>query len=140
MLKPVGQDRHGEKWDKHEVNVLVAHDILTGNHMQRRAKDMTVDFEQAAKVAKDMETVFDNALQSMLKAQERVSEGSKKTSSQMREAANKLADGLQRIEKAANFDKLERYVGLMERAAAAMSTLADLEKDGKLERIANAMK
>ena len=40
----------------------------------------------------------------------------------------------------ANFERLERYVELLERAAQAMSGLAELEKNGKLEKIANAIK
>lgn len=140
FIKPVGQDRYGEKWDAKEVSQFVAGDILAGNHMERRAKDMTVDFEKAAKVSEDAMAMFDKAHKSMMAAQERASEAAKKTSGQVREAANKLSDGLQRIEKTANFDKLERYVTLLERAATAMQTLAELEKDGKLERIANAVK
>ena len=40
----------------------------------------------------------------------------------------------------ANFERLERYVELLERASQAMSVLAELEKNGKLEKIANAIK
>ena len=36
--------------------------------------------------------------------------------------------------------RLERYVELLERAAVAMNSLAELEKTGKLEKIAGALK
>ena len=55
-------------------------------------------------------------------------------------AADDLASGLAKVEKAANFSNLERYVNLLERAATAMQTLAELEKAGKLEKIAGALK
>lgn len=58
----------------------------------------------------------------------------------VRDAADKLSHGLLKVEKAANFDRLERYVDLLERAASAMSALAELEQSGKLERIASAIK
>lgn len=140
FIKPVGQDRYGEKWDAAQVNKFVAGDILAGNHIERRAKDMATDFEKATQIVDDSAAMFKKAHDVMMAAQEKASDAAKKTSSQIRDAANKLADGLQRVEKAANFDKLERYVALLERAAAAMTTLAELEKDGKLERIANAVK
>jgi hypothetical protein len=51
-----------------------------------------------------------------------------------------MASGLIKMEKSANFNNLERYVSLLERAASAMQTLADLEKAGKLDKIAGALK
>jgi len=39
-----------------------------------------------------------------------------------------------------NFDHLERIVGLLERAATAMTTIAALEKDGQLKKISEALK
>jgi hypothetical protein len=45
-----------------------------------------------------------------------------------------------KVEKTANFSNLERYVNLLERAATAMSTLAELEKEGKLDKISSALK
>ena len=59
----------------------------------------------------------------------------KKASGDVRDVANKLAEGLIKIEKVANFERLERYVELLERAAQAMSVLAELEKNGKLEKL-----
>jgi len=101
---------------------------------------MTHDFEKASEVCEQAAKMFDSSVASMMKAEASVSEAAKKTSSQIRKSANELSDGLQRIEKAANFDKLERYVGLLERAAQALTILAGLEKDGKLNKIIGAVK
>ena len=51
-----------------------------------------------------------------------------------------MSEGLSRIEKQANFDNLERYVALLERANVALSALAELEKNGKLNKISEALK
>ena len=51
-----------------------------------------------------------------------------------------MSEGLSRIEKQANFDNLERYVTLLERANVALSALAELEKNGKLNKISEALK
>ena len=48
--------------------------------------------------------------------------------------------GLARIENAANCDRLQQYVSLIERASSAMKILADLEKEGKLDKIATAIR
>jgi hypothetical protein len=64
----------------------------------------------------------------------------KKVSGSVRKAADDLASGLAKVEKTANFSNLERYVSLLERAATAMSTLAELEKEGKLNKISSALK
>ena len=51
-----------------------------------------------------------------------------------------LKDKLKKVEKNANFDRLERYVLLLERAANAMHSLAELEASGKLEKIAASIR
>jgi hypothetical protein len=55
-------------------------------------------------------------------------------------AEEKLMQGLARIEKAANFDRLQQYVSLIERASSAMKILADLETEGRLDKIATAIR
>jgi len=55
-------------------------------------------------------------------------------------AEEKLMQGLARIEKAANFDRLQQYVTLIERASSAMKILADLETEGRLDKIATAIR
>ena len=72
--------------------------------------------------------------------QTQITEASKKASGNIRDATEKLSQGLLKIEKTANFDRLERYVVLLERASVAIESLAELEKNGRLEKIANAIK
>ena len=139
-LMPVGQDRYGEKWDVRDVIRTCANDILCGQHISRRAKNMTTDYQKAEAIAEDAIVMFEKTHKRLIKAQEDVGESAKKGSAKVRVAANDLADGLKRIEKQADFSKLERYVALLERAATAMQQLAELEKSGRLEKIAAALK
>jgi len=139
-MMPVGQDRHGEKWDVLDVIRTCANDILCGQHISRRAKNMTTDYQKAEAIAEDAIVMFEKTHKRLIKAQEDVGESAKKGSAKVRVAANDLADGLKRIEKQADFSKLERYVALLERAATAMQQLAELEKSGRLEKIAAALK
>jgi len=65
---------------------------------------------------------------------------SKKALSSVKDSANKLADALQKVESKADFNKLEKIVTLLERASYAMSTIAQLEEEGKLGKIIEALK
>lgn len=101
---------------------------------------MTQDFAKATEACDDATKLFQRSLDALMAAQDRISEASKRTSGNVRKAADDLQSGLNRIEKVASFDRLDRVVTILERAAAALTVLAELEKDGKLERIANAVK
>jgi vacuolar-type H+-ATPase subunit I/STV1 len=123
-----------------DVNQYVVGDILTGKHMERRAKSVNTDIEKATAIIEDASELFNRTLTTLVTKQNQISEQTKKSAGQVRDAANKLAEGIQRIEKLSNFDRLERMVALLERASVAMTALAELEKDGKLERIAASLK
>ena len=114
--------------------------IKTETYFFRGAKNMTIDAEKAIELTDDVTERFSKSLDRLTATHQKFSDKSKKASGDVRDAANKLAEGLIKIEKVANFERLERYVELLERAAQAMSVLAELEKNGKLEKIANAIK
>jgi len=83
---------------------------------------------------------FNFALNQLLTKEKEISESSKKVSGNIRKSANELAEGLIKLEKTVNFQNLERYVGLLERAATTLETLAQLEKNGDLTKIIGALK
>jgi hypothetical protein len=139
-LTPVKQDSKGLAWAVEDVVAACAADINVGTYFQRRVKTMTQDFAKATEVCDDATKLFKRSMDSMLEAEARISEVSKRTSGNVRKAADDLQSGLSKIEKVASFDRLDRAVTVLERAAAALTILAELEKDGKLERIANAVK
>ena len=139
-LKPVTQDSKGLGWDKAQVRNYCAADIVIGTYFERRTKTMATDFEKASAICDDVTKLFDRSFERMLASEEALVVAAKKTSGNVRKAADDLAQGLAKVEKTANFDRLERYVSMLERAATAMAALAELEKTGKLEKIANALK
>ena len=61
-------------------------------------------------------------------------------SGQVRSSTNEMAEGIRKIEKTANFDKMSNYIDLLERAASAFEKLAELESNGKLDKIIAAIK
>ena len=101
---------------------------------------MSTDTERAIELTEDVNARFSKTLDNFQSTTKKFTEQAKNASGGVRDAADKLAAGLNKIEKAANFDRLERYVELLERAAKAMELLATLEQSGKLEKIAGALR
>jgi len=139
-LKPVAVDKHGPMYDRQDVNDMVVKQIGVNDYFSMRVKKMTQDSEKAKELVDQATDNFDVAIERMLKKNGMLEAETKKTSGNLRATAQKLSEGLTRIERAANFDRLERYVELLERAERAMSSLAELEKSGKLEKIAAAVR
>ena len=103
-------------------------------------EDINENMRKVAKIFDDGVDIYRHASNRLGKAREELAESAKKSSEGVRQATEKLAQGLLRIEKQANFSKLENYCLLIERTATAMNSLAELEKSGKLEKIINALK
>ena len=101
---------------------------------------VSIDYEKASEIAETAEKLFKRNVSNLMETTEELKGNIKKVSGDVRKAADDLASGLAKVEKTANFANLERYVNLLERAATAMSTLAELEKEGKLEKISGALK
>lgn len=141
-LNPVKRDKRGELFDSREVTKVVVNSINQGIYFSQRTI-MSEDMKEVQAAEAKIDAMIDAIGQRIDRLNMVEGDLSKKTKAiggNVRDSAEKLAQGLAKVEKAANFDRLERMVNLLERAAAAMSTLAELEKGGKLERIATAIK
>ena len=115
-------------------------DVNTSNHFERRVKTMNTDIEKATQSADDALKIFENAMVKIIRKQEELAVASKKASGNIRQSANDLSEGLIKLEKSANFHNLEKYAELLERCANSLSTLAELQKAGLLEKISVAIK
>lgn len=139
-LKVFKYDKHGPAFKKDDVDKMCMKMVVNETFFERHVKDMTTDAEIAIEKTEKVTKEFSESLDRFLIVEKRFADQSKRASGAVRDAGEKLANGLSRIEKAANFDRLERYVVLLERAATAMNTLADLEASGKLDKIAGAIR
>lgn len=110
------------------------------NHLEKRERRMEKQINDVTDSVQATINSFGSALDKLVATEGKISETTKKVTGQVRDNAQKLSDGLQKIEKLANFDRLERYVELLERAATAMETLAKLQETGRLEKIAGAIR
>ena len=141
-LRPDVVDKDGPGWSLKKVMDFVASElnIETGTHITRKAKMISPDYEKASEILVSAEKVFARNADKLQDTANNLQNNIKKVSGNVRKAADDLASGLMRVEKVANFSNLERYVDLLERAATAMATLAELEKEGKLNKISDALK
>lgn len=141
-LKSVGFDKKGNRlYSRNDCEKIVVKYIKSKDRFfYRKAKSMTQDLIDATELTSVAVSNFSDQLNKLIAVENNFSALSKRASGSVRDAADKLANGLSKIEKSANFDRLENYVSLLERAASAMNTLAELEKNGKLEKIALAIK
>ena len=138
-LTPLFTDKQGHAFKNEDVRSLIFGYVMADNYFYRMAKKMTTDTEIAIQKTDEVTNGFNKSLDKFLAMQTQITEASKKASGNIRDSAEKLAQGLAKIEKTANFDRLERYVILLERASIAIESLAELEKSGRLEKIANAL-
>ena len=141
-FKPDIVDKDGPGWSVKRVTEAIAVELTneSGTYLTRKAKMISTDFEKATEITETAEKMFKRNASNLMTTTEELQVNIKKVSGNVRKAADDLAAGLSKVEKTANFSNLERYVSLLERAATAMSTLAELEKEGKLGKISSALK
>lgn len=139
-VKPIKYDKKGPAYSQDEVNLAIVKKINNEEYFSMKAKAMGKDIECAIEKTELTIKEFNTVIDRFFHIESSFIDKSKKASSGLRDAAEKMAQGISRVEKAANFERLERYVILLERAAEAMNTLAKLESEGKLEKIAGALK
>jgi len=140
-LRPSRYGKHGPEWLVSDVKKAAIQRIISNSdYFTYRAKQMNDDVAKATELTQDATKRFSLVLEDFRKTHTAFSDHAKKASSSVRVAADAMASGLLKIEKTANFDRLERMVGLLERAATAMTTMAELEKGGQLKKISEAIK
>jgi hypothetical protein len=141
-MKPDVIDRHGFGWSVEKINNAIATETASenGTYFTRKAKMISPDYEKASEIMVEADKLFKRNASNLMQTTDELQNNVKKVSGNVRKAIDDLASGLVKVEKTANFPNLERYVLLLERAATAMTTLAELEKEGKLNKITNALK
>lgn len=140
LLVPTKIDRHGPLYKVEDVKGAVLNLIKTNCYFKLGAKKMSEDLQQATEILEKANSNYATVLNKFMGTTQKLHQEADKASQSVRQSTEKLSQGLARIEKQANFQNLERYVELLERAASAMSILSELEKSGKLDKIAAAIK
>jgi cell division septum initiation protein DivIVA len=142
MIKTIQpKTMHGERvYKKKKVDALI-HNVIDNGHLGKHtATELARKHKEIEDAIEDWNARLSAHRDRMMTTETEIAKVCKATSASVRTAANHLGEGLVRLEKTANFDKLERHVALLERASAALQSLAELEKNGRLAQIMRAMK
>lgn len=140
-LGPTRYDRQGQVYTVGQVTRYMRVAIENDDHFfTRKARAMSKNAEEAIQITEDVTKKFKSSVTNLIATEQEFVQQSRKIAGEVKDASEKIGQGIQRIEKAANFERLERYVELLERAATAMTILGELEKTGKLDKIASAIR
>ena len=139
-LKPAGYDKHGPYYSTKQVNEISLADTKKGILIPLKEKFMASEINKASTAVEEAKTKFDLIIAALVATEAKASSEARKASGNIRKACDDLASGLIKVQKTADFASLERHVSLLERAAVAMTTLAELDKQGRLESMLKAMK
>lgn len=140
LPRPALVDRHGRAWRKADIDVLAMQLINAENYFHKKAKHMLADTEKAIAKTAQVSAEFSAVIDRFVATENRLADESKRVAGSVKASAERMGQGIDRLQKSADFERLERYVALLERAAVAMQTLAELEASGRLEKIAAAIR
>ena len=140
-LKPAGFERGEALYSNREILANCLKHITNENYFYSgKVKDMAKDLEKASSTLDEATKDFNARLTEFVNMQVSLADQTKKSCGHLRDTTNKLNEGFVRLQKQADFNTLERYVLLLERAEKSLSTLADLQQSGKLDKIFAALK
>lgn len=140
FLRPVAYDKKGPMFSSASLTKDIVKMIKCEDYFYRRAKTMNQDIQKAEELTNLSINKLGDSITRLLGEEEKITASTKVIAGKIKDTTQKLSDGVAKIESRANFDRLERYVLLLERAEKAMSSLAELESSGRLEKIAGALK
>ena len=129
-----------DKSVKNDCSWKVVNRIKNQEYFKLRAKTMKNDIDTASELIEESFDRINTSLNNLVEKEAETAVQLKKVSGKVRASTQQLGEGLAKIEKLANFDRMEKYVLLLERAASAIESLSVLEKSGKLDKIASAIR
>ena len=134
--------RNDPLWTRKSVAKALTTIVINNPELffQQEARNIMKEIKNATDIMDKAIEHFDKSYQRFQLLETAIQKDIKTKAGDIKAAEEKLMQGLARIEKAANFDRLQQYVSLTERASSAMTLLADLQKDGRLDKIATAIR
>lgn len=141
LLEPAEFSRGEPLFLNASIRTMCLNAITSGGYFYSyKVKQMKKDLDTASEVLDQAKDNFNQRLDGFADSQNKLMETTKKTCGHIRDQTDKLNQAFAKLEKQGNLDVIERYVAVFERAEKALSTLAELEANGKLDRIFKAVK
>ena len=139
MATNTGRD---ELYDMDQLALKVANLLNCGEYLNESAaiNETKKQLIKSLIPLNELQKAFYSSMERMVAQAKDLEDSTKKATGKARDSAQKLNDGLTRIEKTVNIASLEKRVELLERAADAMERLNALQQTGKLDKILEAIK
>lgn len=141
-LTPHVIDRNGEGYLQSDVTKLIINEVITGipsystqPYFKREFKNMNKELETAGQAFDDAFKIVSDKYLAFNDKTKEVKALTKKTGGEIRSAANDVAVSIEKIDKLADFAKLERMADTLERIAGALTTLSAIDENGSLSGV-----
>jgi methyl-accepting chemotaxis protein len=134
-------DKHGGIWKGEAINQAIREELedRPTEYLSARKIEMVKETKKTTEVVEDHVIKLNESVRLMIAVEQDLKDKTKTVSASVRSSADKLMQGIERIQKQADYQTLDRYVSLLERAAKAMEELSVIQESGKLDRIAKAL-
>lgn len=118
-----------------DMERLLSNEVDNG-YIEKRIEEIAMsNVEKNANIVKTYSGSLLSAMREFQENERHIATSVKKSSGSIRDSAEKLKNGLEKVQKAADFEKLESMADTLERISKSLSTLAELEDSGKLNKI-----
>ena len=141
-FKPVEIDRNGLSYSKVMVEAYTLNEIVINsksNLITRKVKNMSSKIKEALDMMEESIIKVGELNEKLLNSEKSVSESSKKAVSKVKSSVNEMSDSVAKIEKIANFERLERYSKTLLDIADSLERISILQNDGKLDSVIKAL-
>jgi hypothetical protein len=136
------KDKNGvpKSYSVEAVESCLMEEVENGFIEKAKIGGFTPRIEIASNSVKSFTGLLVNAMDEFNVAELKLTESIKKSSGTIKDSAHRLKDGLEKVEKIADFEKLEKMACTLERISNSLSILAELAEAGKLSRIIDSIK
>lgn len=138
-----GADKHGDLFLKKGVEATCLNELAIkskDNVFNRKVKSMTNVLKEANEIFEIEVGKISSTIDKLNDSQSKLEGNTKKAIGKVKNSVHELAGSMQKVDKLADFEKLDRYATTLERIASSLAAISELEKAGKLDAIIKALK
>ena len=141
-FEPAEIDKNGPNYSRSAIEAYILNEITINsesNLITRKVKSMSSKIKEALDVMECSIVKVSELNDRLLNSEKSVAESSKKAVSKVKSSVNEITDSVAKIEKIANFDKLERYSKTLLDIAGSLERISLLQNDGRLDSVIKAL-
>jgi methyl-accepting chemotaxis protein len=145
-LKPRGRDKKGDIFLRSDLDKVIIKETILGHrahtketYSQREEIKMTKEIELVGDAFDEAASKVGKKIQSFDSKVKDLTDTTKKATSHVKRSSNDLLVSIEKLNKIADFEKLERLAQTLESICTSISSLSALEKSGQLAAVARSI-